>query len=430
MAIPTKDRSKMVAEVLNYELGYYKEFNLSLCYYDSSSDNKTKEAVVSASKKYDVDVLYKKIDEELCLDYKIVEIIKDFLYLDYDYFWLINDSVSISEEMLRYINNIIDNEYDLIRLPLSGAGKISDYITNDINDWFCNCSQGMAHMASTIMSKNLINMDIDWEFLTHKYIYNNSLDDEHGYFFTVAFYLEQIYRLKYFKGLFIGNRYQWRRDSPLKKNQIYWSKYVFEAWAKSYPETILKLPDIYTNKEDVIKKSDNIGPGRFSKEMLIHYRLNGLYDEAKFEKYKKYFKYVSDVSAEECMEIARIPVDKLRTDYANLISVEEQWDFKLEQIERNIINQSIYLYGAGLYGEKVALKLKEDGYGVYIKGILVTNTQDNVKYLCDKKVISVDEAILDDGSLIIICTLPGIASGIKVELNKRNISNYIGLFDV
>ena len=113
-----------------------------------------------------------------------------------------------------------------------------------------------------------------------------------------------------------------------------------------------------------------------------------------------------------------------------MISVEEQWDFKLEQIERNIINQSIYLYGAGLYGEKVALKLKEDGYGEYIKGILVTNTQDNVKYLCDKKVISVDEAILDDGSLIIICTLPGIASGIKVELNKRNISNYIGLFDV
>ena len=127
----------------------------------------------------------------------------------------------------------------------------------------------------------------------------------------------------------------------------------------------------------IISSLGIIAGGRFSKEMLIHYRLNGLYDEAKFEKYKKYFKYVSDVSAEECMEIARIPVDKLRTDYANLISVEEQWDFKLEQIERNIINQSIYLYGAGLYGEKVALKLKEDGYGEYIKGILVTNTQDN-----------------------------------------------------
>lgn len=427
MAIPTKDRSEMVREVLNYEVKYYKDYDIELCYYDSSIDDKTKRVISDIGEIAGVKIFYKRMGDGLCLDYKIIEMFKEFEKSDYDYFWLVNDSVSISEQMLRKVIAATECDYDLIRLPLAGEGRTEDYVTEDINEWFLNCSQGMAHMASTIMSTSLLALKTDWDELRDKYVYNNELNDEHGYFFTVGFYLEQIKRLRQFKGLFIGNCCKWRRDSPLKKNNIYWYPYVFETWAKSYPETILKLPDEYTDKEEVIRKSDNITPGRFSKEMLIHYRLNGLYDVKIYERYKAYFKYITNESEEICYQIAVEPVESLKAKYKNLLAVEDAWEEKLSIIEKKIKNCAVYIYGAGLYGEKSIQKLTKDG--IEVRNVLVTNINNNVSEICGVKICSIDDIAIDDG-YIIICTLPGTAAKIKEELDKRNISNYIGLFDV
>lgn len=430
IAIPTKERSEMVKEVLNYELIYYKNYEIDICYYDSSTDDKTRTAITMINKKYTTDIIYKCLDSNLCLDYKIIEMFKQFQKMKYDYYWLINDSISINDDLLEYVMQVIENGYDLIRLPLSGAGDVKDYVTSDINEWFKNCSQGMAHMASTIMSKSLLQIETDWEYLKNRYVYNNTLDEKHGYFFTVAFYLEQITKLSSFKGLFIGNRYRWRRDSPLKKEQIYWYNYVFETWAKSYPETILKLPDVYTDKEYVIKKSDNITPGRFAKEMLIHYRLKGIYDITVYKKYKKYFKYITLETDECCKGIAEASIEDLRRDYDNLFNIENEWESKLEVIENLLKDKNIFLYGAGFYGEKVIKKLLHDGFDDIIKGIVVTNPQNNMKKLCDINIYGIDEISRHEDCYFILCALPGAAARMKSELQKRGISRYIGLFDV
>jgi len=447
MAIPTKDRSAMVKEVIDYESAYYKNYPIDLCYYDSSEDDFTKNVIEKANNIYEINIYYERVNPMLCLDYKIIEMFKLFSKSSYDYFWLVNDSISISEEMIKRVIIATDEEYDLIRLPLSGSGNTSDYITEDINDWFQNCSQGMAHMASTIMSRTLLEMDIDWDYLCEKYVYNNTLDDNHGYFFTVGFYLEQIARFTSFKGLFIGNYCKWRRDSSLKKNQIYWLPYLFETWAKSYPETILKTPAVYTDKENTIRKSDNITPGRFSKEMLIHYRLSGIFDEIKYNRFKQYFKYITTETDEICYEIAVTPVGELREKYSNLISIEDEWESKLEIIERTIESRDIYLYGAGLYGEKTAKKLIKDGFKKQIKAVLVTFPDENISNVCEIGVIGIDDielnnmqgsdkknaeniSAIDDNDIIIICALHKTAGTIKDELDKRGIHNYIGLFDV
>lgn len=430
IAVPTKDRSEMVEEVLRYELPIYKKYNISICYYDSSVDDQTKNVIRTINSEYETDILYKTESPDLCLDYKIVEMFKDFQKMDYDYYWLINDSISMSDNLLEYVISIAEKGYHLIRLPLSGAGDTEDYITYDVNDWFHRCSQGMAHMASTIMNKSLLEENIDWDEIREKYVYNNILNDEHGYFFTVGFYLEQITKLDRFKGVLIGNRYKWRRDSPLKKNQIYWSKYVFEAWAKSYPETILKLPEIYTDKESVLRESDNIAPGRFSREMLIHYRLNGLYDINVYTKYKEYFRYITTETDDLCRQISETPLEILKKEYPNLLSLEDEWENKLSVIEEMVKDKELYLYGAGLYGEKVVRKLTDDGYADRIRGVVVSSKKDNVKQLCNVVVYGIDEVQKTEDVCFILCALPGTASKMKDALNERKISQYIGLFDV
>ena len=430
IVIPTKGRHEMVCEVLKYEIPYYKKYHVDLCYYDSSEDELTKNVICDAENQYRVRIQYKLMDASLCLDYKIVEIFKDLETMDYDYYWLVNDSISFSDEMLNYVLECIEEPFDLLRLPLSGEGNTEDFRTDNINDWFHNCSQGMAHMASTIMNKSLLLAPHNWSEMSSKYIVNNTLDERHGYFFTVGFYLEQIAKLKKFNGLFIGNKIKWRRDSHLKRDQVYWKTFVFEAWAKSYCETIFATPDIYTDKEYVICNSDNIYCGRFSKEMLIHYRLNGLYGLEQYSKYHDYFKYITLESEETCYEIASTSIEVLKISHPNLIVIEEEWDLKLNRILERYKNRRIYIYGAGLYAEKVLLKLFKDNFGNYIDGVFVTNKGNNIKSICGIEVFEIDEIQSFEDSIIIVCALPANASSMKKELINRKIENYIGLFDV
>ena len=218
VVVPTMGRSEMVEEVLRHEILLYQKYDIHICYYDSSINDATKYVIDTINKEYDADILYKPKDSSLCLDYKIIEIFQDLQKMDYDYYWMINDSISINEDILEYITLIIEKGYDLIRLPLAGSGSMEDYMTDDVVDWFHQCSSGMAHMASTIMRKSLLEGHIDWNGLRDKYVCNNTLDENHGFFFTVGFYLEQIAKLNSFKGLLIGNRYKWRRSVEEKTN--------------------------------------------------------------------------------------------------------------------------------------------------------------------------------------------------------------------
>lgn len=432
MCIPTRNRAEMVREVLDYEMEYYQRLGVRLRFYDSSDGEETWKVIQEINGKYSVDIQYRKSDPTLCLDYKLIEILKDMEKDDYDYLWFVNDSISIKEEMLKYVSRKAEDGYDLIRLPLAGKGAAEDIVTSEPNEWFHKCSQGMAHMASTVMNCSLLTKaSHDWDSLREKYVENNELDDRHGYFFMVAFYLEQILKLNHFKGIFIGNRIKWRRDSPLKKTQIYWRDYVFQTWARSYPETILKLPDYYTDKEAVIRKSDNLSPGRFSRAMLIHYRLCGLYDYSAYKKYKKYFKYISKESLEVCFIIAILPRFFLKWKYANLLAVEERWQENLNRIERQIKGKRILIYGAGLYGEKVIQKLKSDGYGEQITGVAVTEIKGNVRELEKIAVYDIDFfAQKKEEIFVIVCALPAAAVEMKKELKTRKFNHFVTLFGV
>lgn len=432
MCIPTRNRAEMVKEVLEYEIEYYKRCGVELCYYDSSDGEETREIIEEINAKYGVGIQYRKCDVALCLDYKLIEILKDFEKADYEYLWLVNDSISIKEEMIERVCQAAKEGYDLIRLPLAGEGLQEDIITTSPNEWFHNCSQGMAHMASTIMNLSLLKgAEHKWDILREKYVGCNELNDDHGYFFMVAFYLEQILKLERFKGIFIGNQIKWRRDSPLKKEQIYWKDYVFQTWARSYPETILKLPGQYTDKETVIKKSDNISPGRFSKAMLIHYRLCGLYDYSVYKKYKKYFRYITLESMSSCLIAAVLPCFFLRRRYANLLTVEADWQEKLNKLEKQIKGRKILIYGAGLYGEKAIQKLKHDGYGDRLVGVAVTNEDGNVMEIEKVAVHGIDFFVQErEEVFVIVCTLPAAAVEIKRELKSRKFRYINTLFGV
>lgn len=428
ICVPTCNRAGMVREVLEYELNYYKGYDFDLLYYDSSTDTKTKQVIDEISRKCQFEIQYKKCLSQLCLDYKLVRLLQSIDKYRYDYIWQISDSISIRSEAMDVILPLLDEGYDLIRLPLAGAGYKEDVICNTQQEWFEKCSQGMAHMASTIMGTSLLRCEqIDWDFLTQKYIATNDLDDSHGYFFMVAFYLEQILKLKEFRGLMIGNRIKWRRDSPLKGTQSYWNEKIFDVWIRSYCETIEELPDYYQNKEKVIRYSDNCVVGRFSGTMLARYRLDGLYNFTTYRKHCKKMPLVTNTSPWICALIACVPKIILKYIVLKNRVPEEKWAENLEKICADIGNKNVIIYGAGLYGERVAETMRLKTKNSLI-GIAVTDKQENINEINGINVYGIDELVnYRDSAVIIIATLPNAARQIRRELKRRGFRDYIAL---
>ncbi len=429
MVVPTCNRPGMVKEVLTYEGDYYKRYPMDLCYCDSSADDRTKKVIEEYRDRSSLNLYYKRMSEELCLDYKLVEILKEVETTSYEYLWLVNDSVSIQKEALDIVFSFLEDGYDLIRLPLAGDGEQSDRICTSPNEWFCRCSQGMAHMASTVMCTSLLKKaSHDWDYLSKRYIGGNELGDGHGYFFMVAFFLEQILKLDEFKGIFIGNRVKWRRDSPLKKDQVYWKDYVFPAWAKSYVDTILRLPAKYSRKKEVIRHSDNLSPGRFSASMLIRYRLDGLYSFREFLRYRRYFPLITNTSAPKCMAISCVPVFILKALYGKNHVEEGMWETRLRDILKKTGSKKLIIYGAGLYGERVAKKLRDSEEGDRVMAVAVTDRSNSVLRLEGIKVYEIQElSEYRERAAVIIAALPDAACSIRKVLKKHRFKYYYAL---
>lgn len=431
ICVPTCDRPEMVAEVLEYELEYYTRMGLAIRYYDSSDGCQTETIIRSYQEKNYTNVSCVRMERGQCVDYKIIDILRnDKTLLRYKYIWLINDSISILEEALRVILPTLSDGYHLIRLPVMGSGSREDIVCRAPDEWFHKCSGSMAHMASTIMSTKLLGEPVDWEGLRARYAVNNDIHTwNHGFFFTVGFYLERILDFPDFKGLMLGNRFKWRRDSPLKQETSYWNSLVFPAWGKSYCDTLLRLPAAYTCKKEVIRSSDNRTVGRFGEWSMLGYRASGLYSLRVFFKLWRYWRLISDVPLHRLFAIALKNPEHIKKRCGENFFNTAHWEESLQDLERWLKDRPIIVYGAGLYGQRVVERLKQDGFARHLKYVAVSDPSQNIATLSGIEVRGIHElAWLHGEALVIVATLPDTAEQIKQTLCELKFQNIWTLF--
>lgn len=431
ICVPTRNRPEMVAEVLEYELEYYTRLGLDVRYYDSSDDDRTETLIRAYQGKGYSNLSYVRTESGLCIDYKIISIWKsDKTLLDYRYVWLINDSISILEDALRVILPTLSDGYHLVRLPVMGSGSKEDIICHDPDEWFHKCSGSMAHMASTIMSTEFLEGPVDWERLRAKYAVNNDVWAwNHGFFFTVGFYLERILDFPNFTGLMLGNRFKWRRDSVLKREVSYWAPMVFQCWGKSYCDTLLRLPDTYTRKAEVIRFSDNLTVGRFGEQSMRGYRICGLYSIRVFCRLLRYWRLISDVPLHRLFTIALGNPERMKKRYGEDFFDATHWEGKLQELERKLGDRPIIVYGAGLYGQRVVERLKQDGFARCLEYVAVSDPARNIDMLSGVEVKGIHELTWMRGeALVLVATLPDAAEQIKKILRELGFQNILTLF--
>lgn len=419
----------MLDDVLSYSLPTYMSLGMDVIVYDSSDNDDTKKVVSKLIQDGFENLSYIHTKSEECLDYKLLHIFQhDGNLKKYSYIWLMNDSMTIFPTALNHIAAYMEEDYDMIRLPSAGFGEATDSVYTDANDWFLYASRNMAHMATTIMNSRLLCGKINWDKLREKYIGTNDITDvNHGFFFTVGFYLERIATLEKFRGLLIGNGMRWWRESHLKQGKSYWQKYIFETWARSYCETIFALPECYQEKEKVIAYSDNIHCGRFGEQSLISYRIQGDFSLEHLVRYKKYWPLITNVSLERIRKIAATPIEELQKKYGVHYGELTYWQDNLSSIEKELGNNAVVVYGAGLYGNNVVRKLLDDGYRNLMVAVSdVSKNPSDIEGVPVKCVMD----ILDqkEDVTVIVAMMPDPAMEVKKYLKKLGFKHITMLF--
>ena len=400
ICIPTYKRPEAINELLQRYLDIYTRMGFDIHIYDSSDDNDTK-VVLEKYSKVNSNLYYHKVDPQIHSNMKVYSIYEEFANGDYDYIWVQSDSIRWTIESLELILKIIESDnYDLIVPNYRDIENIGNREYRDINEFFLDCAWHMTLYGAAILRKSVLN-NIDWKMLKNKYCIKKRINFSH-----VGMYFEQIYKMNNFKAFHIGLP-EYSLTSTLYKKESGWRKDTFFIHCECWPSVINALPNVYKNKEKVIKKQ-----GKYSGDLTIEgikkLRSENILTPQILKKYAFIWKDISDIPLIIVSFYAHIP-----PNIAKKLMSDTQSEKKLKaKIKKFCIGyERIYIYGCGQMGDIFSHYL--DDMGINYEGFLISKGRADKATLRGKPVREIDYDILQDEKIGIVFALN--------ELNTKQV---------
>ena len=348
ICIPTYNRPEVIEELLIRYQKTYDRLGYDIAIYDSSDNNATENIVRNYQYKYNLS--YFRIDTDVHSNAKVYYIYKWFEEQDnYEYIWLQSDSIRWINDALEKITNIVDlGNYDLIIPNYRDVEGIGDREYNDINGFFEDCAWHMTLYGATIVKKTVIK-NTNWKTLERKYMRADRINFSH-----VGLYFEQISRMPLFQAFHISLP-KYSLISSLHKKEPGWRKETFFIHFKVFPNVINDLPEIYHNKEAVIKK-EAINSGELTIEGIKKLRSISVLDFKSFVTYNIDFRKYSNVGIPSIFLWSVLPKwlakRRLSQNKANM---------RLSKDLRSFCSKykNIYIYGCGAKADRYATMLED-----------------------------------------------------------------------
>lgn len=277
IAIPTYNRCEILKENLLYMIDEIKNYNIPIYISDDSDNDLTKNMITELKKDYEY-IYYFKNESSLGHD-------RNCLYTlslpDEDYIWYLGDSMRIENGKIKDILDISSKDcYDLI---------LVNCLDRDVNvpskqyfshrTFFLELAWHATLTGATIYHKDSLNK-INFK----KYLDTN--------FVQLGIILE--------RALDIKNGILWINKSYIssnKKKKSYWSKNIFEVFAKNWSDFILNLPEAYSYKDKLrVIKDHSDYTGIFKLKRYLVYRAEGVLNIKSYIKYFKSLKLASSLN--------------------------------------------------------------------------------------------------------------------------------------
>lgn len=397
VCVPTYERSDVVEELLFKSLRLYYDNNIDVFIYDSSTDDKTKKVVADYQREFD-NLVYVRIDSSVHSNMKVYKIFQEFeRNRKYEYIWVCSDSIRWAEDTVKRICELTKDKYDFLIVNYRDVEKIGTKIYTDKNQLFLDCAWHMTLYGATIIRVETVLKDVNWNYLTTKYMIPNRINHSH-----VALYFEQINKMPAFQAFHLSVGSEKLSASTLKKIPG-WHHDTFYVWGTCWPSMIKALPAEYLFKKQVIKKS-GVNSSILSAENILFLRNGGIYNLRIFLTYLGRWHTLTDISIRLLFIIAIMPKDFYKSEK------ERKLKKKIKSFCKAYTY--IYVYGCGTKANRFAGYLDE--MGIEYKSFLVSKKEAEKDQFRDHPVKQYTRDLLDNSRV-----------GLIVALNEANTKEII-----
>lgn len=300
VCMPTCGHPNVIEDVLQHCAETYKRYALDVYFYDSSKDDETKKVIENYQGMGFDNLYYIAVDPEMSPVYKFENIFMlDQIEKQYKYMWYLRDRCWCEEKTLKLMYKAISEEYDLIFLDVGHPEyKKEISVCDDANVFYHRCGDYATSMDTTIYNVNtMIKSKIDYKSFRERY--NGE------------------YRQTFFHFLLIFEQLS-KKNNPLicllagRNVTIFHSNYGSSGWGKTRLETWVdkwilaneKLPDCYTMKDEIIKRTASFPWILGSIDILIDLQKRGILNDKYYKKIKDNWHRISDIPIETLYEIA------------------------------------------------------------------------------------------------------------------------------
>ena len=293
IAVPTANHPKLIMFYLAKTLDIAREYNIDMCIYDASTDEKTKMVVQKRISQGYTNLMYKKYPANALLEDRCEDI---YVNSEYDYVWLCGDGCVLSiRKNIDIIRDEMRKQKDIICLG-NDTIYVDDYKEYTDSVEFCReCFTPSTYFGGVILKGKLISKEL--------------------FCYCKERYLEQAVPAVYYELFKDGKiaatyiRQNFSEISVYKKHSVAkkQGRNIY-AFAQLFTETIWKLPDIYNPIKKDLEKALGRTTGMYSWCNLWLMRVEGNLNLKIYIKHRKYLKIASDTKQWMFLLVSICPV--------------------------------------------------------------------------------------------------------------------------
>ena len=289
VCIPTYERPKAVEDVLFHCAETYKRCGVDVYYYDSSEDDSTRKVIESYQNAGYDNLYYIRITPGTNFGLKFEHVVMMHgTKKEYEYMWYSKDRCWCEEKTLKLIYKAMKECHDLIFLDVGHPDSEREIaICNDANEFYHRCGDYATSMDTTIYNvKTMLRDDFGMEEF-------RKIHDKHDGFMHFIIIFEQLAKKKKPDICLLSGRNVTIFNSRNVRSG--WHERRIQTWGKVWVEVNEALPDCYTEKDVVIKRTASLPWLLGDINALVDLHNKGILTPEYYDEIKVFWERVSDI---------------------------------------------------------------------------------------------------------------------------------------
>lgn len=298
VCIPTYEHPEVVEDVLAHCAEIYKRYGLDVYYYDTSEDDATKRVIEKYIKNGYDNLHYISMEPSVQLKKKLERIfsLKD-LKKEYTYMWFLRNRCWCDEDTLQLMYQAVSEQHDLVFLDVGHPECESEFsVCRDADAFYHRCGDYATSMDTAIYNIDTM-LRFDMDCFRQRYIGEYS-----STFFQFIVIFDRISQKKVPDICLLAGKNVAIYHSIT--GQSTWGDKRIEAWGKRWIQANEALPECYTNKEEIIKRTASLPWLLGSVEPLIKLQHKGILTPEYFDEIKVWWERVSTIPLYTLRKIA------------------------------------------------------------------------------------------------------------------------------